>query len=137
MSCLIDFPVILYAQTAVKDNRYTISGYVTDESSGESLLGANIYDKISQVGTTTNEFGFYSITLPEGKADLQFSYIGYQTSMKILDVSLNLKLNIPLKVNQELDEIVVYGNRSETGINATRMGAINIPMEQLKGFRLY
>lgn len=130
---LLIFPVILYAQTAVKDDRYTISGYVTDESSGESLLGANIYDKISQVGTTTNEFGFYSITLPEGKADLQFSYIGYQTSMKILDVSLNLKLNIPLKVNQELDEIVVYGNRSETGINATRMGAINIPMEQLKG----
>lgn len=127
------FPIILGAQTSVQGNKHTISGYVTDETSGESLLGANIYDKISQMGTTTNEFGFYSITLPEGKSELQFSYIGYQTRIKTLDVSLNLKLNMFLRTNQELDEIAVYGNRPTTGINASRMGAISIPMEQLKG----
>lgn len=127
------FPIILGAQTSVQGNKHTISGYVTDETSGESLLGANIYDKISQIGTTTNEFGFYSITLPEGKSELQFSYIGYQTRIKTLDVALNLKLNMFLRTNQELDEIAVYGNRPTTGINASRMGAISIPMEQLKG----
>lgn len=133
---LLVFPTALYAQTDIKDYKrkmHTISGYVTDESSGENLLGANIYDKISQTGTTTNEFGFYSITLPEGKVNLQISYIGYQTYMKTLDVSSTLKLNIALQTNQKLDEVVVYGDRTKTGVNSTHMGAINIPMEQLRG----
>lgn len=133
---LLVFPTALYAQTDIKDYKrkmHTISGYVTDESSGENLLGANIYDKISQTGTTTNEFGFYSITLPGGKVNLQISYIGYLTYMKTLDVSSTLKLNIALQTDQKLDEVVVYGDRTETGVNSTHMGAINIPMEQLRG----
>lgn len=130
------FPVTLYAQATIKDSKrkmYTISGYVTDKVTGEILLGANIYERISQVGTTTNEFGFYSITLSENKIDLQVSYVGYQTCIKHIEGNSNLKLNIFLQANQDLEEVVVVGNPSETGVNATYMGAINIPMEQLKG----
>lgn len=59
--------------------KVTVSGYITDSESSEILIGANIYDRISGAGTATNEFGFYSLTLSSGDADLQFSYTGYKT----------------------------------------------------------
>ncbi len=56
-------------------NFHTISGYIEDESSGESLIGVNVYSKNLSVGTTTNNFVFYSLTVPEGNWDLKFSFI--------------------------------------------------------------
>lgn len=56
--------------------RHTLSGYVRDES-GESLINATIYDLTDGIGTTTNEYGFFSLTLPEGEHQLRFSYVGY------------------------------------------------------------
>lgn len=52
--------------------RFTISGYVTDGASSETLIGANVLDSRQRVGTTTNPFGFYTLTLPEGDAELSF-----------------------------------------------------------------
>jgi len=59
--------------------RFTISGYVTDGASSETLIGANILDSRQRVGTATNPFGFYSLTLPEGETELVFSYLGYES----------------------------------------------------------
>ncbi len=57
--------------------RHTLSGYVRDES-GESLINATIYDLTDGIGTTTNEYGFFSLTLPEGEHQLRFSYLQFQ-----------------------------------------------------------
>ena len=59
--------------------KYTVSGYITDSISSETLIGANILESSHHAGTSTNPFGFYSLTLPEGEAGLSFSYLGYET----------------------------------------------------------
>ena len=59
--------------------KFTISGYVTDGASSETLIGANILESRRSTGTATNPFGFYSLTLPEGETELVFSYLGYES----------------------------------------------------------
>jgi hypothetical protein len=61
------------------DQRFTLSGYLRDSKSGEALISASIYDKNGTNGTFTNEYGFFSISLPKGNHHLVFSFIGYQT----------------------------------------------------------
>ena len=63
-------------------NTHTISGYITDKNNGESIVGVNIYSKALNLGVTSNTYGFYSLTLPEGKYDISYSFIGYQTEIK-------------------------------------------------------
>lgn len=128
------FPLFVQAQVLKNDNiaSFTISGYVKDKETGENLLGANVFDKTSNTGTTTNEYGFYSITIPKGKACLQFSYVGYSIQEKDIGLSGNIKLNVALEASRELEEVIVYGKHSNTGINTTQMGAIDIPVDLLR-----
>ena len=65
------YPLLLSAQ------KYTVSGYVMDASSSETMISATIYDEINQCGTATNAYGFYTLTLPEGESRLRVSYVGY------------------------------------------------------------
>ena len=71
---------------------YTISGYVEDAKSGEKLLAATVYDKITGLGTSTNEYGFYTLTLPENEVSLSVSYVGYTSygDTLILDKDINM-----------------------------------------------
>ena len=112
--------------------KVTISGYITDSESSEVLIGANIYDQLSALGTTTNEFGFYSLTLPPGEVDLRYSYLGYETENLKVEIYESKKTNIRLKTYVMLEEVVVYGDKAETGISATQMGAVNVPLDILK-----
>lgn len=131
---LMALPLWGQAQTITKENKlyFTVSGYVRDKNTGENLLGVNIFDRMSNSGTMTNEYGFYSITLPGGRTKLHFSYVGYSFLEKELDLSVNMKINVELETNKELDEVIVYGKRSDTGVNSTQMGAIDLPVDLLK-----
>jgi hypothetical protein len=80
IACLF-LTVALFAQ-----NKFTISGYVTDNL-GEELIGANVIDTKQKRGTITNAYGFYSLTLAKGHYKIEYSFIGYQT--QIIDVDLN------------------------------------------------
>lgn len=112
--------------------KYTISGNIIDDTSRETLIGANIYDNVTGLGTSANEYGFYSLTLFEGEVDLRFSYIGYQSEGKQISLQGNKELNVSLKASKILDEVVVYSDKAQTGINATHMGAIDIPLAIMK-----
>lgn len=112
--------------------KFTVSGYVTDSISSETLIGANIYESRRQQGTTTNPYGFYSITLPEGEATLHFSYLGYASQQHPLRLHQDTVLNVRMKDNTQLQEVVVWSRKGETGIGATQMGAEDIPMAQIK-----
>lgn len=127
--------VLTKIQPTIKQStarRHTISGYITDAVSGETFIGANIYNITSGEGTITNEYGFYSITVPEGETQLRFSYVGCEPESRNIMLDKNTELNIKLKPNRELSEVVIYGQKSETGINATQMGALDIPLEVMK-----
>lgn len=112
-------------------NKYTISGYITDSLSSETLIGANIIERNRYSGTSSNPFGFYTLTLPEGETDLLFSYLGYETKQCRLYLEKDTILNIRLKANNQLQEIVVLSNRREAGVQATAMSALEIPMTQI------
>lgn len=122
--------ILLHARP--ESRKYTISGYITDAVSSETLIGANVLEGRRHVGTSTNPFGFYSLTLPEGEAELFFSYLGYETQHGRFQLRRDTVLNIRLATNNRLAEVVVLSDKKETGIHATAMGALEIPMTQIK-----
>ncbi|WP_455586265.1 TonB-dependent receptor domain-containing protein [Bacteroides sp.] len=112
--------------------KFTISGYVTDGTSSETLIGANILESRQKQGTTTNPYGFYSITLPAGETELSFSYLGYETQHHTLALNKDTVLNVLMQDNNQLEEVVIVSDKTEAGIAATQMGAVDIPMAQIK-----
>ena len=99
---------------------YTLSGYIQDEETGEKFIGASIYDKSSLAGTSSNAYGFFSLTLQGGSYDIVFSYVGFQAKEMKIDLSKIQQLNIGLKARIELEEVEIKGQRlgAICGINA-------------------
>jgi hypothetical protein len=118
----------------VSAQKITISGYVKDADTGESLIGATIYNTNHKVGAITNNYGFYTLTLQ--KADtlgMVFSYIGYLPQTKKIAVSKDVVININLLTsNNSLDEVVVNAKRNDNNVREAQMGVIDVPLRQLK-----
>ena len=111
---------------------YTISGYITDKANGESLIAATIFDASSAKGATTNNFGYYSLTLPAGNVTLEYSYIGYCTLSHTFHLQGDTVLNIRLDQDNILEEVTVIGHRSEMGVTGSQMSAVEVPIAQVK-----
>lgn len=112
--------------------KYTINGYITDAESSEVLIGANAYESLRRQGTSTNPYGFYTLTLPEGEAELTFSYLGYANTLRKFNLTKDTVINVRMTSNILLEEVVVMADRVETGILATHTGSIDIPMPQVQ-----
>ena len=124
--------ILLQERGTPANLKYTISGYVTDGISSETLIGTNIFERHQGTGTSTNPFGFYSITLPAGATELSFSYLGYEQQTCRFRLEKDTLLNIRLQTNNQLEEVVVLSEKREAGIHSTGMGAIDIPMKQIR-----
>lgn len=111
---------------------YTISGYLTDSKSGESMINASVFDHRSRKGTVSNEYGFYSITLPVGEVDLQFTYVGYQTEKRSFNLRRDTSISIGFNESITLQEITVTGHQKITGVQSTQMSAVEVPIAQIK-----
>lgn len=114
------------------NRKFTISGYVTDGMSSETLIGTNIIESHQHQGTTTNPYGFYSITLPEGEVELRISYLGYATETRQINLIKDTLVNIRMQGNTQLQEVVIVSDKAEAGTMATQMGSIEIPTTQIK-----
>lgn len=112
--------------------KFTISGYITDRQSQETLIGANVFEAQSYSGTTTNPYGFYTITLPEGETRIGFSYLGYASQMHRFALRRDTVLNVKLTTDNVLDEVVITSDRVEAGLLSTHTGAIDIPISHIK-----
>ena len=110
----------------------TISGYVMDAASKETLIGATIFDKNSGKGCATNSYGFYTLTLNQGQVDLQVSYVGYTQQSRALDLKENISLNFMLETNTTLDEVVVEGTRATVSARNPQMSVVELPVQQIK-----
>lgn len=91
----------------VRVERFTLSGYIVDAQSGERLIGAHITDIQSQRGTVSNEYGFFSLTFPAGKVHITVSYLGYTSFDEQLVLESNKRLQVALKSNSFLPEVIV------------------------------
>ena len=90
------------------DQYYTISGFITDAATGESLIGANVIDLYSQQGTVSNEYGFFSLQLAKGWVDMRVSYLGYDNVQLSLNLTDNQLYKFPLEGSVTLNEVIVY-----------------------------
>lgn len=128
LAFLILLPFSLFSQT-----KYTVSGYVKDASNGEGLLGANVYIKENLTGITTNNYGFYSLTLPEGKYTLVCSFLSYASQSQPIELNKNLTVNIELqKSGKEMAGVTVTDDRSRENVDATKMSSITLTIEEIK-----
>jgi CarboxypepD_reg-like domain/TonB dependent receptor/TonB-dependent Receptor Plug Domain len=110
----------------------TISGYVYDTQSREPLIGATVFDSLTQTGTTANEFGYYRLSLKK-QAALRVSYVGYQTQVLSLpDIRKDTIVNILLPPSVYLGTVTIVGNRDDN-IETIQPGKVNVPLERLQG----
>ncbi|OJJ22166.1 collagen-binding protein [marine bacterium AO1-C] len=122
---------LTHAQTSSKS--HTLSGVVKDKSNGEVLIGATVYIKGLNKGTVTNEYGFYSLTVPEGKYQMIFSYIGYKTIPKEIELKANLTLNVELpSEDNSLEEVVVTADAPNENVTKTEMSVEKLDIQQIK-----
>lgn len=129
--CLF-FSTILLAQKPV--TTYTLSGYVKEKASGESLIGANIYNKDKPIqGTLSNAYGFYSLTLEAGQYSIVYSYLGFEDQVVNVDLTQNRVVNIELSEGGvELEEVVVKSEKEDKNIQSTDMGTVKLSTERIK-----
>ncbi len=110
--------------------KHTISGYIKDKGSGESLIAANVFNKSDLKGTTTNTYGFYSLTLPQDSITLIVSYVGYNSVESTFYLDKDIELNIELASSIELDEIVITAE--EEIQQQTQMSAVTVKVKQIQ-----
>lgn len=123
---------LLFTLSLSAQNRYTISGTVTDRASGEHLIGATIRDLKSGKGTVTNTFGFYSLTLPADSALIALTYIGYKPEAFQVHLSQNVVQDVKMEQSSVLQEVEVVAERYERVEERAQMGRIDIPIQQIK-----
>jgi len=110
----------------------TISGYIMDAESQETLIGATVSISNIQKGTTSNEYGFYSLTLPRGKYQLSFSYIGFEPLLKEIDLIENMTFSPSLNKGNQLGEVVVTANQATHRHIESKMSSNTLSIEKLK-----
>lgn len=118
-----------FAQTS----KVTISGYVRDTSSGENLPSATIGILELKRGVNSNNYGFYSISLPKGTYTLKVSYLGYDTQLITVNADADKKLNIEMHPkNIEKKEVIIKDKRKDENVKSTEMGMHQLSMESVK-----
>lgn len=113
-----------------KRSKFTISGYVLQKN-GEPLINATIRDVESKIGTLSNEYGFFSLTLLEGKHTLRITYIGFGEKVESVDLNRNILLKVYLKEDYSLDEVLVVGDLNSP-INTTQTGKVSFNAHDLR-----
>jgi hypothetical protein len=115
-------------------NRFTISGYVREMGSQEALIGVNVYLPGTSTGTTTNTYGFYSITLPsQDSIRLAYSFVGYESVIRTVSLRRNSNLDMLLTPGRALSEVEVKGSRTEEKVSESpQMSRIDVPVAQIK-----
>lgn len=112
---------------------FTIKGYIKDSLSRESLIGATVTIKSLGKGISTNNYGFYSITIPEGKYELVCSYIGYVPSQQQIELKSDIDLDIFLIAKASLsEEIIITSKQRDANIKNAQMGKVELSMNKIR-----
>ncbi len=113
--------------------RFTISGYIRDAENGEALIGATVYIQELKTGAVTNPYGFYSISLQAGQYTVLYSYTGYATQQKQVDLKANVTINIELPVEKKkIEEVVITGERKDANVKKAEMSVAKLNMKTIK-----
>ncbi|WP_281239528.1 TonB-dependent receptor [Flavobacterium praedii] len=113
--------------------KYTLSGTISDAKSNESIIGVNVYFPELKTGTITNEYGFYSITIPKGNYEVQVSYVSFQTVTENVNLEKNTKNNFKLSsIGEQLQEVVITTDKKATNIAKAEMSINKLSIATIK-----
>ena len=130
------FSIAFLAQTVAQNTKITISGSVKEAGSGELLPGVSVFVQGLKIGTQTNNYGFYSITLNASEVPtLVFSFVGYKQNVQKIQSLQSQKLNIELiPENRQLDEVKVFADspQQQKVSETVQMSQVSIPVQQIK-----
>ncbi|MEM9023870.1 MAG: TonB-dependent receptor, partial [Bacteroidota bacterium] len=102
--------------------KVTLSGYIRDAANGEELIGATVYLNELAIGTTSNIYGFYSITVPAGSYTVSYRFIGYQTQEKPMDLTTATTFNIELPGSKTaLQEVEITAEKDDEALTEVQM----------------
>ncbi|WP_115462053.1 TonB-dependent receptor [Winogradskyella aurantiaca] len=125
--------ILLFSLNFFAQDKFTLSGVVKDSITNETLIGVNIIIPELQSGTMTNEYGFYSITLPQGEYNVQVSYLGFKTISRTIDLQQNQKLDFTLIESAEsLDEVIIKENIEKINIKKPQMSVNALSIKTIK-----
>ena len=116
--------LLLFSTTlSLAQSRFTVSGTVTDKKNGETMIGATVYAVGTGIGTATNAYGFYSLTLPAGKNQLIYRTVGYQDDTVEMNLTANIKLNHGMADNSKsLSEVVITSKKGDDNLRQPQIG---------------
>ena len=117
--------------TSAFSQKHTISGYISEGSTGEKLIGANIYEVNTLSGTVSNNYGFYSLTLPKGTVHIRYSFVGFEPVDKTFTLLKDTLINIAIDQSLRLEEVKIVG-RSGSNVENTQMSEVSIPIQTIK-----
>ena len=121
------------ASTLLGQDKITLSGYISDIENNETLIGVSIIFPELKYGTITNEYGFYSLTLPKGSYQLQISYLGFENQILELELDKDLIQNYKLIPQAEvLDEVIVEENVELLNIKSPQMSVNKLSVNTIK-----
>jgi len=124
--------ILCYNYFSAQEN-YTLSGTIQDLENNETLIGVNVFFPELNTGTVTNEYGFYSITVPEGKHNIAFTYIGFNKKTETLILNKNTKLNIQLEqITQSLEEVILTEDIEKLSIRKPQMSVNRLTASTIK-----
>ncbi len=123
----------MFSLHCFSQEKHTLSGTITDAGSNETLIGANIYIKEINKAVAANEYGFYSISLPEGTYTVQVSFVGFTSAEELINLNQDIKKNYPLQPDsKELQEVVISEDRPRANIQRAEMSTNKLTIAEIK-----
>ena len=130
---LLLFFLIISTFYVFSQRRFTLSGSVSEASSNETMIGVTIAIPELKTGVATNEYGFYSITLPEGEYELQVNYLGYQDQTRKISLTENTKVNfLMVEQAEQLEEVIVTDTRKKLETRKPQMSVNTMQVATIK-----
>jgi len=125
--------LVLLSLTAGAQEMVTLNGYVKDAGNGEELIGVTVYIPSLKAGAVTNAYGFYSLTLPKGTYDVQYSYIGYtvRTVTVVLDKDVANNIELPSEATV-IQEIVIRDKPIDENVVSIQMSKNTLNLNQVR-----
>ena len=113
--------------------KYTLSGYVKDNETGEYLIGATVYVKENLKGISTNQYGFYSLTIEEGDYTVDYAFLGLKTQQKKVNLNKDTRINVALEANAILtQEVIIESEGADKNVESSSMSQVKIDVKNIK-----
>jgi hypothetical protein len=124
---------LCFTQLVIGQQKYTLSGYIKDAYSGETMIGATLTVKGKGKGISSNQYGFYSITLDSGQYSFAISSVGYLSQSINVNLFADTVMNISMVSGASLqEEVVVTSRKRDNNVKTAQLGKISLPIEQIK-----